>query len=157
MKSSNGWITIHRQILEWEWYDDTNTFRLFLHLLLKANHKDKTYRGTLIKRGTLITGRELLSEETGLSIQKVRTSLNKLKSTNEITIKTSRKGTVIQIVKYNDYQKVTNRVTKEQPTTNQQVTTNNNDNNDKQEKNKIKKERIRHWNESIDVNGFQKK
>ena len=39
----SGWIKIHRQILEWEWYSDTNTFRVFLHLLLKANHKEKKY------------------------------------------------------------------------------------------------------------------
>jgi hypothetical protein len=37
----SGWIKIHRSILEWEWYEDTNTFRLFMHLILKANHKDR--------------------------------------------------------------------------------------------------------------------
>ena len=126
MKSSNGWVKIHRQFLEWEWYDDANTKIMFLHLLLKANHKDKKYRGQLVKRGSLLTGRELLSKETGLSEMQVRTSLNKLKSTNEITIKSSNKGTEIQIVKYNDYQVVTNEVTNEQPASNQQVTTNKN-------------------------------
>ena len=156
MKSSNGWITIHRQILEWEWYDDTNTFRLFMHLLLKANHKNKRYKGKLIKRGSLITGRDLLANETGLSVQQIRTSLSKLKSTNEITIKSSKKGTEIQIVKYDDYQKVTNKVTNKQPTSNQQVTTNNNDNNEtKKEKKEL--EPTPHWNDSIDVNGYQKK
>jgi hypothetical protein len=126
MKSSNGWVKIHRQFLEWEWYDDTNTKILFLHLLLKANHKDKNYRGQIIKRGSLLTGRELLSKETGLSVMQVRTSLTKLKSTNEITIKSNKKGTEIQVVKYNDYQVVTNEVTNKQPTSNQQVTTNKN-------------------------------
>jgi hypothetical protein len=61
----SGWIKIHRSILEWEWYEDTNTFRLFMHLILKANHKDRNYKGKLIKRGSLVTGRELLSVETG--------------------------------------------------------------------------------------------
>jgi len=121
-----GWIKLHRRFLEWEWYDDTNTKILFLHLLLKANHKDKKYRGQIIKRGSLLTGRELLSKETGLSVMQVRTSLTKLKSTNEITINSTKKGTEIQVVKYDEYQVVTNEVTNKQPTSNQQVTTNKN-------------------------------
>ena len=132
-----GWIKIHRSILEWEWYEDTNTFRLFMHLILKANHKDKNYKGKLIKRGSLVTGRELLSVETGLSIQQIRTCLERLKSTNEITIKSSSKGTEIQVVKYNEYQLVTNDVTNKQPTSNQQVTTNKNEKNEKKERNTI--------------------
>lgn len=122
----SGWIKIHRKILEWEWYDDANTFRLFMHLILKANHKDKNYRGQLIKKGSLLTGRELLSQETGLSIQQIRTCLTRLKSTNEITINSSRQGTIIQIVKYESYQVATNELTTNQPTSNQQVTTNKN-------------------------------
>lgn len=127
----SGWIKIHRKILDWEWYDDANTFRLFMHLILKANHKDKSYRGVMVKTGSLLTGRELLSNETGLSIQQVRTCLERLKSTNEITIKTNSQGTVIQIVKYKDYQIVTNEITTKQPASNQQVTTNKNVENEK--------------------------
>ena len=123
---SNGWIKIHRKLLDWEWYDEPNVMRLFLHLLLKANHKDKSYRGTLIKTGMLLTGRDLLAKETGLSIQQIRTAINKLKSTNEITIKTNKQGSVIQIVKYEEYQIVTNIVTNKQPDSNQQLTTNKN-------------------------------
>ena len=123
---SNGWIKIHRKLLDWEWYDEPNVMRLFLHLLLKANHKDKSYRGTLIKKGMLLTGRDLLAKETGLSIQQIRTAINKLKSTNEITIKTNKQGSVIQIVKYAEYQIVTNIVTNKQPDSNQQLTTNKN-------------------------------
>ena len=122
---NNGWIKIHRKLLEWEWYDEPNTFRLFIHLLLKANHKPKNYRGVNIEAGQIMTGLTLLSQQTGLSIQKIRTSLNNLKSTNEITSKTNNKGTVIQIVKYKDYQVITN----EQQTNNKQTTTNKNDNN----------------------------
>lgn len=122
----HGWIKLHRQLLEWEWYNDNNTFRLFIHLLLMANHKDKKYKGMILKAGTVITGRKLLAEQTGLTVQQVRTSLKRLISTNEITNKTSPQGTIIQIVKYIDYQVLTNEVTIKQPTTNQQLTTNKN-------------------------------
>tara|TARA_R110000823_G_scaffold42687_1_gene111650 strand:+ start:1689 stop:2372 length:684 start_codon:yes stop_codon:yes gene_type:complete len=136
MKLNNGFITLQRQIIEWEWYDEANTFRLFIHILLKANHTNKTYRGTTVKRGTFLTGLDVLSKETGLSMQQIRTCLNRLKSTNEITIKTSSKGSIIQVVKYNDYQSLTSKTTKEQQTNNKQTTTTNNDNNDNNENNK---------------------
>lgn len=121
-----GWIKIHRQFLDWEWYDDNNTKILFLHLLLKANHKPKKYRGMELKAGSILTGRDLLSFQTGLSVMQIRTALTKLKSTNEITTKTSSQGSIIQIVNYTKYQIVTNELTKEQPASNQQVTTNKN-------------------------------
>ena len=128
----SGWIKIHRQIIDWEWFTDTNTFRVFLQLLLKANHKEKKYRGMVLKVGTIITSRDILAFETSLSVQQVRTALDKLKSTNEITIKTSSQGTIIEVVNYSKYQLATNEVTNKQPINNQQVTTNKNDKNNKE-------------------------
>ena len=130
----SGWIKLHRQIVNWEWYSDSKTFRLFLHLLLTANHKDNNYRGKLIKKGCLVTGRELLSAQTGMSVREIRTCLERLKSTNEIAIKTNSKGTEIQVINYEKYQSTTNETTNERPTNDQQTTTNNNDKNDKEEK-----------------------
>lgn len=130
----SGWIKIHRQIIDWEWFTDTTTFRVFLQLLLKANHKEKKYRGMVLKVGTIITSRDILAFETSLSVQQVRTALDKLKSTNEITIKTSSQGTIIEVVNYSKYQLVTNEVTNKQPTSNQQVTTNKNEKKEKNEK-----------------------
>lgn len=123
----SGWIKIHRQILDWEWYSDTNTFRLFMHLILKANHKEKKFKGLVLNAGSVVTSRDILAIEIGLSVQQVRTALNKLKLTNEITIETSSQGTVIQIVNYSKYQLLTNEVTNEQPINNHQITTNNNE------------------------------
>ncbi|CAB5218079.1 hypothetical protein UFOVP206_52 [uncultured Caudovirales phage] len=130
----SGWIKLHRQIVNWEWYSDSKTFRLFLHLLLTANHKDNNYRGKLIKKGCLVTGRELLSAQTGMSVREIRTCLERLKSTNEIAIKTNSKGTEIQVINYEKYQSTTNETTNERPANDQQTTTNKNDKNDKEEK-----------------------
>ena len=138
-----GWIKIHRQILNWEWYDEPNTFRVFFHLLLKANHKPNNYRGVLIEAGQIMTGFDKLASETSLSVQKVRTSLNRLKTTNEITINSTTKGTIIQIVNYKKYQVVTDKqqtdnkpVTNEQQTDNKPSTTNKNEKNKENEKKK---------------------
>ncbi len=129
----NSFIKLWRSLIKWQWYDDINTCRLFIHLLLMARYEDGYSYGVEEKRGQYVTGRKKLAEETSLSEQEVRTSLNKLKSTNEITIKPTNKFSVITIVKYNDYQEfkggvttntTTNGATNEQPTINQQSTNN---------------------------------
>lgn len=142
-----GWIKFFRQFTKWEWYKDTNVKSLFIHLLLSANHKDKNWQGVLIKKGQLITSINSLSEETGLSVQNIRTALNKLKSTNEITIETTSKYTLITIEKYAFYQSISDdsntednkeinkQLTNEQQTTNKQLTTNKNEKNIKNDKN----------------------
>lgn len=135
---SQGWICLHRQLLEWEWYNDINVCRLFLHCLLKANHKDKKWQGNVIPRGSFVTGRNVLADETGLTVQQIRTSLNKLKSTNDLTIKSTNKNSLVTVVNYGFYQdkefestnKTTSKPHNEQPTSNQRITTTNNVNNE---------------------------
>lgn len=124
-----GWIKVHRKIVDWEWWSDHNTTRLFMYLLLMATHEDIKFQGKVIKRGQLVTTRIKLSEATGLSEQSVRTSLNHLKSTNEITTKVTNKFTIITICKYEDYQLIEDESDQptDQPTdqqTNQQLTNN---------------------------------
>lgn len=140
----SGWIKLHRQIIDWEWYTDHNTFRVFLHLLLTANHKDKKYKGMELKAGTIVTSRDLLAFATGLSVRQVRTALDKLKTTNELTIKTSPQGTIIQIVNYVKYQIEANELTNERPTNDQQTTSNNNV---KKERNIFKRPSIQEIND----------
>lgn len=100
----NGWIKLHRKILDWEWFTSPSTLQLFIYLLLRANKEDKKWRGILIKRGQLVTSVATISEETKLSTQQVRTSLNRLKSTNEITSKTTNSFTLVTVCKYESYQ-----------------------------------------------------
>ena len=126
-----GWIKIHRKLLDWEWYDEPNVIRLFIHLLLKANHKPRNYRGVNIKTGQVMTGYDKLGNELRLSTQQIRTAISKLKSTNEITSVSSSQGTIIQIVKYKDYQVVTDKITAHQQENNKPITTNKNDNKEK--------------------------
>ncbi len=134
-----GWIKLHRKFLEWEWWDDENTTRVFLYLLLSANHKTKRYRGITLDPGQLVTGRKKIAEKTRLSERNVRTVIDHLKSTNEIAIKTTSRYSIITITNWNEYQQ-TDQQSDQQPTSNrptsdQQVTTIKNDKNVKNEKN----------------------
>jgi len=112
----NGWIKLHRRILDWEWYNEPNTFRLFFHLLMKANHKPINYKGIVIKEGQVITGQRQLANELNISRQEIRTAMKNLLSTHEATHVTSRQGTIIQIVNFKKYQVPTHEATNEQPT-----------------------------------------
>ena len=98
-----GWIKLHRGILDWQWYDHVPTKVVFLHCLLKANHKDKEWRGVQIKRGEFVTSYGKLAEETGYSVKQIRTILGKLKG-KELEVRSDSQRTVIQVVKYDDYQ-----------------------------------------------------
>jgi hypothetical protein len=132
-----GWIKIHRKMIEWEWYKKTNTKSLFFHLLLMANHKPNRHQGLLIEIGCLVTSYEKLSVETGISVRSIRTALDHLKLTSEIAIKTSSQGTHIQILKYTDYQTVPSELPNDCQTTAKRLPTNKNEKNKKNEKNTL--------------------
>ena len=98
-----GWITLHRKLLEWEWYDDIPTCRLFIHLLLRANYKPCKWHGQTLNEGELITSIGSLSEETGLTERQVRTALDKLKNTGEIDKQTTNRFTLVKVRNYAVY------------------------------------------------------
>lgn len=126
MAQLNGYIKLHRSMLNWGWHTDPNTAWLFVNLLMMANCSPAEWKGVKIDRGQVITGRKALSEQTGISEQSVRTSLNRLKSTGEITIKPTNKFSLITIVNYEKFQgsdakstsKSTSNLTNNQPATN---------------------------------------
>lgn len=143
----NGYIKLHRKMEEWEWSKEPNTFLLFIHLLLLASWKDSRWQGQDVVRGSLITSLSHLAEITGLSVQNVRTSLDHLKSTGEITVRSTNRFTVVTVINYGFYQdkdsdltsEPTNQLTNDQQTGNKQVTTSKEIKNNKNIKN-IRKE-----------------
>lgn len=102
--SNTEYIKLFRKMLNWEWYTDINTKVLFLHCLLKANWKDGSWHGHEYKRGQFITSLPSLAKETGLTIRQVRTALEHLKSTGEVTDKKYPKFRIITVVSYDLFQ-----------------------------------------------------
>jgi hypothetical protein len=90
--------------MEWEWYGNINTCRLFIHMLLRANWKDGRFEGKVIPRGSFVSSLPKLAEETSLTIREVRTAISHLKSTGEVTCKTYPKYTVFTVKNYCEYQ-----------------------------------------------------
>lgn len=121
------YIKVNRSMLEWEWYSDINTTRLFIHLILKANWKDGNFRGTTVPRGSLITSIRKLAEETNLTEREIRTAISHLKSTGEVTHKGHTKYSVFTVINYDRYQytdtQVDNQETNERQTNDKRTTT----------------------------------
>ncbi len=147
---STGWIKLHRQLLDWEWYNDVNTTRVFLHLLLVANHKENKWRGITIKRGQRLTSVSALASETNLSIKNIRTAIKRLKSTNEVASQSTAQHTVFTMVNYDLYQDEASEVANEGQAKGKQRATNKNEKNEKNEKNKDLHQQIANaWNETF--------
>lgn len=102
--AGGGWVKFHRQIEKWEWYQDGNTFRLFFHLVMKANHEEKKWQGITIERGQRVTSYSNLAFELKITERQARTALEHLKMTGEVSVKTTNKYTVITINNYAKYQ-----------------------------------------------------
>lgn len=114
-----GWVKLHRKMINWEWYQDANTFKLFCHFLLIANVADKQWKGITIKRGQFVRTLANLASETGLTIDEVRTAIKHLESTNEITRLKSGKNVVFSIVGFERYQEASHDCTNEIPSQSQ--------------------------------------
>ena len=111
----SDYIKLSRNILEWEWWHDINTFRVFIFLLLKANWKDGTWKGVMVKRGSYISSLDKLAEDTDLTRDEVRTVIKHLIKTKEITTHATRKYTVFTVVNYDFYQNNPTQITTQIP------------------------------------------
>ena len=123
----NGFIKLHRQLLDWEWYNDMKVKHVFIHLLLTANFRPKRWRGIEIKRGQIVIGKKKLGATLGLSMQEIKTVFSKLQNSGEITIKATNLYTLVTLVNFDVYQekesksnqqsnqRATNNTTNEQP------------------------------------------
>lgn len=142
----NDWIKDYRKSVDWWWYKDVPTCHLFFHLLRRVNWKPWILGTLKILPWEIITSSLKLAEETGLSRQQVRTALEKLVSTNDITMSATKSYTHIKVQNWCKYQQeATNTLTNEQPTSNQPITTIEEGNKGK------KKERNNTYTESFEI------
>ena len=149
----SGFIKLHRQLLDWEWYKDLPVRILFEHCLLRANYKTKNWQGIVIEVGSFVTSYDNLAFETGLTVQQVRTAIKKLKSTGEITTNSTNKFTLITVVNWEEYQvkevyptsNLTRSATNEQQTNNKRIT-------NKQQSNNNNVRKIKNDNKDKNIN-----
>ena len=139
--SLNGFIKLHRKLVAWGWYQDYVVKDVFLHLLLTANFRDTQWMGVTLKKGQLVTRYKHVSEDLSFSVRQVRTAIDKLKSTGEITTQSTNRFTLITVVNWEEYQlfeeKATNEETNNQ--TNERQTSDKQTTNERQQRKNDKK------------------
>lgn len=103
-----GFIKIHRKIIENPIYRKSELIHLFLHCILNANFKDNKvlYNGKTIevKRGSFITGRGKLSSELGMNGNTIYKYLKELEELDYIKVISNNKYSVIEVINYGQYQ-----------------------------------------------------
>jgi hypothetical protein len=104
----SGWIKLHRNLKDWEYYDDHNATRLLIHLLVSVNYEDKKWKETTVKAGTMVSSWQHLAHETGLSLKQIRLAMSKLERAGEAVRQVAGKGAgkwqVISLVKWDKMQ-----------------------------------------------------
>lgn len=159
---SEGWIKLHRCLFDKAiWQNSTPEQKVILITLLgMANHKGKEWewKGKQFKAepGMLVTSLDSICTRCGkgISVQNVRSALNKFEKYEFLTQEVTKTGRLINIVNWgvyqggleegnkdtnkevtNDQQSTNKEVTKSQQTGNKEVTTNKNDKNNNNDNN----------------------
>lgn len=156
-----GWIKIHRQLMDSSVWAKPELLRLWLMILMKVNHQPKEWiangKAMTIPRGAMVTGRAALEREYAKNWcqrscgdapngRTLARWLDALEVSGMLSLTKSKSYTVIHVVKYDEYQADVQvgvqhdvqvgvqAVSKLCPSSVQALSTNKNDKNDKKER-----------------------
>lgn len=141
-----GYIKVYRSLRNKGYYRDSEYVHLWVHLLMKAQFCNSEYmlNGSIhrLQAGQFITGRRILSMETGINESKIERILKVFENEHQIEQQATNKFRIISITNWAEYQNTEQQMNNKWTTNEQQVNTSNNDNND---------------NNNINTNGNEKK
>lgn len=101
--ANEGFIKLYRKMRKWGWYDEPYTKAVFLHLLFLAQYEETFYRGIALEIGQAVATLPEIALENGISVQNVRTAIEHLKSTGELTVKKYPRFSVYTLKNYDLY------------------------------------------------------
>ena len=123
---NRGYIHLWRKSLDAGWIRNHELWAFWSWCLLKATYREYDaivgLQRVHLKPGQFVFGLKKASQETGLSIQQIRTILGFLKKAGNLTIKTTNKFSVITIINWDTYQGGETQINKQsnKPLTNDQ-------------------------------------
>ena len=105
----NGWIKIHRKILDNRVVcKDADHMAVWMYLLLNASHNahSQLYGGKTVelRPGQLITGRRVIGERLNINEIKVKRILKLFQENGQISIEGAKAGSLISILAWKEYQ-----------------------------------------------------
>jgi len=129
----DGWISIHRKLLDSAVFDNPELLKMWVWCLLKATHTEHKQLIGLqeenLEIGQFIFGRKVAARELKMSESKVYRFLKSLETRNRIEVKTNNKYSVVTIVNYAYYQdkecNIEQQMNNKRTTNEQQMNTNN--------------------------------
>ena len=99
-----GYIKLHRKILDNGVFEDAELLKVFVWCILKANTTSNMVYGRKVDIGQFITGRITASEELKIRPSTIYKRLQKLKRQGYIDLSSTTKNTLITVVNYKAYQ-----------------------------------------------------
>lgn len=138
---AQGWIKLHRKIIDNPISNKPQYLSLWVHILIMANHKGKSmmWNGDIlsIHEGQFVTGRKELSIKTGIPETTIEDILKYLERQQQIRQQKTTKFRLITVINWEKYQ-ISDTKSDNKPTTSrQQADTNKNDNKENNDKNVI--------------------
>ncbi len=104
----DGWIKLHRRLLDNPRVTDPEWLSVWVYLLLSATYQPRkmNFDGKIVvlQPGQLITGRHAIANATGVSSAKVYRVLETLKIEQQIEQQAGIKGSMFTVLKWKDYQ-----------------------------------------------------
>lgn len=99
-----GYIKLHRKILDNGVFEDAELLKVFVWCILKANTTSNMVYGRKVDIGQFITGRITASEELKIRPSTIYKRLQKLKRQGYIELSSTTRNTLITVVNYKAYQ-----------------------------------------------------
>jgi len=136
-----GWIKLHRKLLDNPVCKKPTYAWLWVYLLLKANHKPSKFMWNgeviIIKDGQLLIGRKKLSIETGIPESTIEDILKMLEKQQQIRQQKTTKFRVITILNWHTHQKDDIKSNNKATTKQQQSDTYKNEKNEENEEKEL--------------------
>lgn len=135
---NNGWIKLHRKLLDNPLHNKPAWLSVWLHILVLANHEEKEFiwngQKQKVRKGQFITGRLELAIKCGVSPSLVERVLKYLEIEHQIEQQKTTKYRVVTILNWDKYQESDTKSDNKRTTDGQQADTNKNYNNYKNDK-----------------------
>ena len=103
-----GYVKIWRKLEDSFFFKDSQAVHLWVHILTSVNHKNKEFmfnnKKQICKKGSMVTGMNKLSENTGINKSKIKRILDMLESETLIETLRNNKFSIISVVNWEKYQ-----------------------------------------------------
>ena len=105
---SNGWVKLHRGLLEHGIFRDAAVLQVWMYLLLRASYREQKLaigrQVIFLQPGQLLYGRKAVSEKLSMGEGKLRGIMEMLEQSGSITVESSNRYSVVTIVNWMEYQ-----------------------------------------------------